>query len=198
MKNSHSPLWLLSLLAMMCTYSCKDNSPKIPKFADWELDSLEILSPNTPAETYGTKGTEITQKWYITMYYMAEEFMESETDSTLYLEFLPDNSFNLSMPNQLQPVVKENLQNMFPEDYLTPGVHSGKYVCYDAEWCGCTCDGSFGVVLSDAEGNEFCRCAFIYMTTDSTSFTLKKVIMPDPMEDAIQTDTELKLHTTLE
>ena len=96
MKNSHSLLWLLSLLAMMCSYSCKDNSPKIPKFADWELDSLEILSPNTPAETYGTKGTEITQKWYITMYYMAEEFMESETDSTLYLEFLPDNSFNLS------------------------------------------------------------------------------------------------------
>ena len=128
MKNSHSPLWLLSLLVMMCIYSCKDNSPKIPKFADWELDSLEILSPNTPAETYGTKGTEITQKWYITMYYMAEEFMESETDSTLYLEFLPDNSFNLSMPNQLQPVVKENLQNMFPADYLTPGVPSGKYV----------------------------------------------------------------------
>ena len=76
MKNSHSPLWLLSLLVMMCSYSCKDNSPKIPKFADWELDSLEILSPNTPAETYGTKGTEITQKWYITMYYMAEEFMD--------------------------------------------------------------------------------------------------------------------------
>ena len=28
MKNSHSLLWLLSLLVMMCIYSCKDNSPK--------------------------------------------------------------------------------------------------------------------------------------------------------------------------
>ena len=198
MKKSHSVSWLLSIFIAMCIASCSNKSQETPKFADWELDSLEILPSSTPAETYGTKGTEITQKWYITMYYKAENIVESETDSTFYLEFLPNNTFALSIPEQLFPVVRENLQNMFPEEYLTLGLHTGKYTCYDAEWCGCTCDGSFGVVLSDNENNELCRCAFIYITTDATSFTLKKVIMPNPDEDVIQTDTELKLHNTLE
>lgn len=198
MKKLYSISWLLSLLVAMCIASCSNKSPETPKFADWELDSLTILPPSTPAETYGAKGTEITQKWYLTMYYKAEKIVESEVDSTFYLEFLPDNTFTLSMPNELLPVVMENLQAMFPEEYLTPGTHTGKYTCYDTEWCGCTCDGSFGVVLSDNKNKELCRCAFIYITTDATSFTLKKVIMPDPEEDVILTDVELKLHNTLE
>ena len=196
-KKSYSISLVFSLMAVICLVSCHDKSKDTPRFADWELDSLKAIPLSTPVETYGMMGTEITQKWYITMYYESDGIKESELDSTFYLEFHPDATFTLSIPTQVLPLVMEKLENMFPEEYLTSGMHTGKYSCYDAEWCGCTCDGSFGVVLSDNEDNELSRCAFIYITTDATSFTLKKVILPDPMEDVIQTDTELKLHNIL-
>jgi len=198
MNKSYFGGWILCLSVVACMSSCHNKSQETPKFADWELDSLEVLPPTTPAETYETKGTEITQKWYITVFYRAEEVSESEIDPNLYLQFLPDNTFTLSIPKGMKPEVKEVIQKIFPENYMKSGQHTGKYACYDVEWCGCTCDGSYGVVLSDMDDEEFCRCAFIYMTADETQFTLRKVLLPDPQDDTIQTDIELKLHNKLD
>jgi len=198
MNKSHFLGCLLCLAIMTCMTACKNKVQEIPRFADWELDSLEILPPSTPAEIYQTKGTEITQKWYITTYYQAEAVIESELDPNFYIEFLPDNTFTLSIPDALKPEVEETIQKVFPGSYMKSGLHTGKYTCYDAEWCGCTCDGSFGVVLSDMNDDELSRCAFIYMTSEETQFTLRKVLLPDPMDDTIQTDIELKLHNTLD
>lgn len=192
-----------TLFILISAFSSCNRS--MPKFARWELDSLKEISPSTPVSTLGIKGSEITAKWFISVYaggYTGEHFEngssvyrpnESKLDSAQYIVFNTDGSFILSAKNPC-PEMKKELKKLFPEIHPSNDIIQGTYKCYDADWYGGECDGSYGVVLYDTQGREINRFAFSYCALDGEDFQLSSVYMKDPYRDDISSKLSFFLH----
>ena len=122
----------------------------VPHFARWDMDSLKTkeISPLTPISVDGKVGTELARKWYFSVSSL------DALDKEQYLSFNADGTFFLHTTESINPELKENLDAFIPSDSLADGTYSGMYKCYDVCWCGCTCDGCYGVILFDNQGNE--------------------------------------------
>lgn len=197
---------LLFVLAILA--SCHSNvSPKgeLPKFARWELDSLTEISPKTLVAE-GVKGTYLERKWSLTVIVEGTTTIEypngsivtspnqSKVDKSQYIDFQKDGSFELSVTEAAAPALIDTIKEMFGAEYTKPGLHHGTYKCYDADWCGATCDGSYGVVLFNEEGMELCRYAFVFVGCNGDEFSLDKVEMKNPYKDDISSSIGFYLH----
>ena len=119
---------------------------------------------------------------------------QSEIDREQYIDFKKDGSFELSVTESVCSELKHQIKDLFGAEYTKPGLHHGKYKCYDALWCGCTCDGSYGVVLFDEKGKELCRYAFVFVEVNDNEFSLDKVEMKNPYRDDISSSIGFFLH----
>lgn len=196
---------LFVLAALASCHSNVTSKDELPKFARWELDSLVEISPMTPVAE-GVKGTYLARKWSLTVIVEGTTTTEypdgssitslnqSEIDKHQYIDFKKDGSFELSITESACPELKDKIKDMFGAEYATPGIYHGTYKCYDAVWCGCTCDGSYGVVLFNEEGKELCRYAFVFVGINGDEFSIDKVEMKDPFRDDISSSIGFYLH----
>ena len=159
----------------------------VPHFARWDMDSLvtKEISPLTPISTVGKAGTELARKWYL-----SEVF-----DKGQYLTFNVDGTFYLHTTENIDAELKEKLDAFIPSDSLANGTYSGIYKCYDVCWCGCTCDGCYGVILFDNQGNELSRCAVTYCGLDNREdFGISKIVLPNPYKDDVRSVVHIDLY----
>ena len=199
-------LILVVLAALAGCHSNNASQKAAPKFARWELDSLTEISPMTPVETEGLKGTHLAQKWSMTV--MVDGFTsteypdgssvtapnQSEIDKRQYIDFKKDGSFELSVTESVSPELLGKIKELFGAEYARPGLHRGTYKCYDTLWSGSTCNGSYGVVLFDEGGKELCRYAFVYVEVHDEEFSLDKVEMKNPYVDDISSSISFYLY----
>ena len=196
---------LFVLAALASCHSNVTSKGELPRFARWELDSLTEISPKTPVSE-GVKGTHLAQKWSLSVIVDGTTKTEypggsytispnhSEIDKNQYIYFKENGSFELSVTDSACPELKDKVMEMFGEEYTKPGIYHGTYKCYDAVWCGCTCDGSYGVVLFNEEGKELCRYAFVFVGINGDEFSIDKVEMKDPYRDDISSSIGFYLH----
>ena len=197
------------LIVLATLASCHSNNAShkdVPKFARWEIDSLTEISPQTPVQTEGLKGTHLSQKWSLTVMVDGTHTTEypdgssvtapneSEIDRQQYIDFKRDGSFELSVTESVCSELKERIKELFGEKYTKPGLHYGTYKCYDTLWCGATCDGSYGVIIFDEGGKELCRYVFVYVEINDEEFFLDKVELKDPYKDDISSSIGFCLH----
>lgn len=180
MKRLHYIVVSVVLLIISCIFFYRHRP--VPKFARWEIDSLKEISPMMPVATDGKENTAIVRKWYIT-----PRWGNTLIDKNQILSFNADGTFCLHLTKDVCTELMEELSVLFPIDFLSAGTHLGKYKCYDVNWCGCTCDGSYGVILFDNKGNEFGRYVYVYVGIDGDSFDLSKVYLNDVYKDDINT-----------
>lgn len=196
---------LFVLVALASCHSNVTSKGELPRFARWELDSLTEISPKTPVAE-GVKGTHLARKWSLAVIVEGTSTVEypngsivtspnqSKVDKSQYIDFQKDGSFELSVTESAAPELIDKIKETFGVEYTKPGLHHGTYKCYDAVWCGCTCDGSYGVVLFDEEGKELCRFAFVFVSVNGNEFSIDKVEMKDPYRDDISSSISFYLH----
>lgn len=107
-----------------CCLSNEALKEDVPKFARWEIDSLIEISPMTPVAE-GVKGTQLAQKWSLTVmiegttkteysdgsYSIAPN--QSEIDKQQYIDFKNDGSFVLSITETACSELKNKIQELF-------------------------------------------------------------------------------------
>ena len=197
------------LIVIVALASCNSNQSyrgDMPKFARWELDSLTEISPKTLVAE-GVNGAYLEHKWSLTVIVEGTTTTEYQDGSSVtspnqckidkqqYIDFKDNGFFELSITETACSELKEKVRKMFGAEYTKPGMHHGTYKCYDAVWCGCTCDGGYGVVLYNEKGKELCRFAFVYVECKGEElFSLSKVEMKDPYRDDISSSIGFYLH----
>ena len=198
---------LLIFIIFATLASCQSNNSsqkEIP--AEWQIDSLTEISPMTPVETDGLKGTQLAQKWSLTVMVEGRHTThfpdgssvnapnQSKIDKNQYIDFKKDGSFVLSVTESACSELKNKIKEMFGTKYTKPGLHRGTYKCYDVVWTDSTCNGSYGVVLFDEEDKELCRYAFVFVEVNDQEFTLDKVELKGTSEADISPSISFYLH----